>query len=523
MTNLFNIIPEPVSVERAEGSFLMSDNTSLQTGDGCQKAADFAAKLFNLSVDGEGPPLSLLLDDGITQAEGYLLLVTADGIRLSGADEGGLFHGLQTLRQLLPADQTGQRTAAVKIPAVTIQDHPAFSWRAMHLDVCRHFFDVEFVKKYIDLLAFHKMNIFHWHLTEDQGWRMPIEAYPKLAEVSAWRESTPLPENRHEQDGKPYGGIYTKDEIREVVAYADALGITVMPEIELPGHTIAVLAAYPELGCRGENYKVRTEWGIEDDVFCAGSDQVFEFLETVFDEVLELFPSDFIHIGGDECPKVRWESCDKCQARIQAEGLKNEEELQSWFVSKIGHYLAGKGRKMIGWDEILEGGLPEGAAVASWRGTEGGIEAASQGHKVVMTPTTHCYFDYYQIEDRDSEPPAFYWPIPEEHQKPGMPTFWGLVTLERAFSYDPLEGVPKGFQDMIMGGQANLWTEYVPTNEQAEYQAYPRGSAIAETLWSPMPDGGRNFDAFIGRLAHHLKRLDALNVHYRFPKEHLDK
>ena len=523
MSNIFNLIPQPVSVLAGSGSFMMTDSTPLNAGDGCQKAADFAVKTFHLAAEGEAPSLNLNLVDGSTPAEGYKLSVTPEAITVEASDEAGLFHAIQTLRQLLPAEHAAQRTADCEIPAVTIEDAPAFSWRAMHLDVCRHFFDVEFVKKYIDLLAFHKMNIFHWHLTEDQGWRMPIDAYPKLAEVSAWRESTPLPENRHEQDGKPYGGIYTKDEIREVVAYADSLGITVMPEIELPGHTIAVLAAYPELGCTGENYKVRTEWGIEDDVFCAGNDQVFEFLETVFDEVLELFPSEYIHIGGDECPKVRWQECDTCQTRIKEEGLKNEDELQSWFVSKIGHYLAGKGRKMIGWDEILEGGLPDGAAVASWRGTEGGIEAASQGHKVVMTPTTHCYFDYYQIEDRDSEPPAFFWPIPEEHRKPGMPAFWGLVTLERTYSYDPLDGVPKDFQNMIMGGQANLWTEYVPTNEQAEYQTYPRGSAIAETLWSPMPDNGRDFDAFISRLAYHLKRLDSLGVNYRVPKEHLEQ
>ncbi len=524
MTNTFNLIPEPVSVTAQTGSFKITDSTPLIFGDDCQKAGAFAATVLNLKQDdaSDNPAIALNLVDGDIPAEGYTLTVAPNGVTVEANDEGGLFHGIQTLRQLLPAGQVAERTADAKIPAVTIDDYPKFKWRAMHLDVCRHFFDVTFVKKYIDLLAFHKMNIFHWHLTEDQGWRMPIDAYPKLAEVSAWRESTPLPENRHEQDGKPYGGIYTKDEIREVVAYADSLGITVLPEIELPGHTIAVLAAYPELGCVGEGYKVRTEWGIEDDVFCAGNDQVFEFLEKVFDEVLDLFPSEYIHIGGDECPKVRWESCDKCQARIKAEGLENEEALQSWFISKVGNYLASKGRKIIGWDEILEGGLPAGAAVASWRGIEGGVEAASLGHKVVMSPVTHCYFDYYQSPDRENEPPAFWWPIPEEQRVPGGPEFWGLIPLERTYTFDPHDGVPEGFQNMVMGGQSNLWTEYVPTTSQAEYQTYPRGSAISEALWSPMPaKGGRDFDAFVGRLAHHLKRLEALGVNYRHPKEHL--
>ncbi len=524
MTDNFNLIPQPVSVTAGSGVFKLTNDTPLVCGDGCDKAAAYAARLFAVQpaegVESGGLRLNLDADSDI-EPEGYELVVTATEISLTAADENGLFNGLQTLRQLMPAAMTAGRSADCDIPAVSIQDHPQFSWRAMHLDVCRHMFPVEFVKKYIDLLAFHKMNMFHWHLTEDQGWRIEIEKYPKLAEISAWRTETPLPEDRHQYDGVPYGGYYSKDDVREVVAYADSLGITVLPEIELPGHTIAVLAAYPELGCVGEGYKVRVDWGIEDDVFCAGNDQVFKFLEDVFDEVLELFPSEYIHIGGDECPKVRWESCDKCQARIKNEGLKDEEELQSWFVGKIGNYLASKGRKMIGWDEILEGGLPEGAAVASWRGTEGGIEAASQGHHVVMTPITHCYLDYYQSEDRENEPPAFWWPIPEDQRVEGGPSFVGLVTLDRAYSYNPHEGVPKAFQNMVMGGQSNLWTEYIPNEKQAEYQTYPRASALAETLWSPLPSENRDFDGFIGRLSHHLKRLDALDVNYRFPKENL--
>jgi hexosaminidase len=523
MTKPIHIIPQPVSLKTGTGTFQLTNSTPIISGDGCAKVAQLAAELFNLSLDSDpsDQSLSLVLEADSTPAEGYKLTVTPDQVEIVGSDERGLSYGLQTLRQLMPPSQIASRTETVDIPAITIKDHPKFEWRAQHLDVCRHFFPVEFIKKYIDLLAFHKMNIFHWHLTEDQGWRIEIEKYPKLAEVSAWRTETPIPENRHVMDGIPYGGIYSKADIKEVVAYAASRFITVMPEIELPGHTIAVLAAYPDLGCTGQNYKVRTEWGIEDDVFCAGNDDVFTFLENVFDEVLELFPSEFIHIGGDECPKVRWHECEKCQTRMKTEGLKNEEELQSWFISKVGHYLHSKGRKMIGWDEILEGGLPPGAAVMSWRGTEGGIEAAAMGSRVVMSPNTHCYFDYYQTEDYENEPPAFYWPIPEEHRVPGGPTFHGLVTLERCYSFDPHEGVPANFHDFVMGGQSNTWSEYIPNSDQVEYQQYPRGSALAETLWSPLPKGGRDFSEFIGRLTTHLQRLDALGVNYRHPKEHI--
>ena len=524
MSHLNPIIPQPVSLTAGEGSFHMSDQTTLWVGAGCEKAARFMASLFNLQAadDVNSADLSLKLDDAATQAEGYHLSVAPQQITVVAADEGGLFHAIQTLRQLLPPSMMGGRQGDVEIPAVVIEDHPQFPWRAMHLDVCRHMFSVEFVKRYIDLLALHKMNIFHWHLTEDQGWRIEIDKYPKLTEVSAWRKSSPVLGNRDEQDGIPYGGFYTKDEIREVVAYADSLGITVLPEIELPGHTVAVLAAYPDLGCAGEGYEVWTKWGIAEEVFCAGNDDVFTFLKNVFDEVLELFPSKYIHIGGDESPKVNWEKCEKCQARIEEHELKDEEALQSWFISQIGSYLHEKGRHMIGWDEILEGGLPEGAAVMSWRGTEGGIEAATQGHQIVMTPVTHCYFDYYQTEDYENEPPAFFWKLPESMQVEGGPTFRGLITLERTYSFDPLEGVPAEHHSMVMGGQSNLWSEYIPTNEQAEYQTYPRGAALAEALWSPMPEGGRDFSRFMTRLQHtHLSRLDALGVNYRVPKEDL--
>ncbi|MEM7800431.1 MAG: beta-N-acetylhexosaminidase [Chloroflexota bacterium] len=524
-TNLLNqIIPLPVEVKPQNGTFALDDETILVISPEMERMVPLAEQLLRLTAQPQTADRNRLItlsvnQEAVLQAEGYRLQIEPDHILLEGGSEAGVFYGLQTLRQLLPTDMMAGRTGPVEIPCGSVVDCPKFRWRAMHLDVGRHMFSVEFVKKYIDLLALHKMNIFHWHLTEDQGWRIEIEAYPKLMEVSAWRDETPLPQDRTVMDGKRYGGYYTKAEIREVVAYAHSRFVTVVPEIELPGHTVSVLAAYPELGCVGEGYKVRTEWGIEDDVFCAGNEAVFQFLEAVFDEVLELFPGQYIHIGGDECPKIRWQACDKCQDRIQAEGLRNEDELQSWFISRIGRYLDGKGRRLIGWDEILEGGIPPNAAVMSWRGTEGGIEAAQAGHEVVMSPTTHCYFDYYQTEAFESEPPAFYWPIPEAHRVPGGPTFSGLITLDRTYSFDPLEGVPDEHQAFVMGGQANLWSEYIPTSEQAEYQAYPRGSALAETLWSPQRAAERDLKDFIGRLATHLKRLDALNVNYRYPKE----
>lgn len=508
MTESVHVIPQPVSLKTGEGKFHLGDTTSIISGDGCSKVEHLASELFHLDLETSPSrhSLKLTLETDSTPTEGYTLTVTPDQINIVSSDERGLSYGLQTLRQLMPSDQITNRTETVLIPVVTIQDHPKFQWRGQHLDVCRHFFPVDFVKKYIDLLAFHKCNIFHWHLTEDQGWRIAIDKYPKLQEISAWRSESPLLHNRLEMDGIPYGGFYSKDEIRDVVEYAASRFITIMPEIELPGHTIAVLAAYPDLGCRGKDYKVRTVWGVEDDVFCAGNDRVFEFLENVLDEVLELFPdSEYIHVGGDECPKVRWAECPKCQARIKDEGLANEEELQSWFISKIGNYLHRKGRKMIGWDEILEGGLPPGAAVMSWRGTEGGIEAASAGNQVVMSPTSHCYFDYYQTDDRDNEPPAF--PL--------------MITLEQCYTFDPHQGVPASFHEMVMGGQSNTWTEYISTMGQVEYQQYPRGCALAETLWTPLPEGGRDFHEFLVRLRTHLQRLDKLGVNFRIPKEHL--
>ncbi|MCB0009402.1 MAG: family 20 glycosylhydrolase, partial [Anaerolineales bacterium] len=321
--------------------------------------------------------------------------------------------------------------------------------------------------------------------------------HPRLSEISAWRAASPLPHDRHTLDGRPYGGFYTQAQIREIVAYAQSRFITVVPEIEMPGHAMAALAAYPELGCRGEGYEVGQYWGIMKEVFCAGNDDVFAFLEEVLNQVMGLFPSEFIHIGGDECPKDAWQACPKCQARIKAEGLANEHELQSYFIRRIERFLLENGRRLIGWDEILEGGLAPNATVMSWRGSAGGIAAATAGHDVVMTPNTHCYLDYYQSEDRDNEPPGI----------------GGYLPLRVSYAFDPLEGIPLNSQRHVLGGQGNLWTEYIEAPEHLEYMAYPRAQALAEALWSAPPK--RDFAEFKTRLRPHLLRLGRMGVSYR--------
>ncbi|MBZ0293304.1 MAG: beta-N-acetylhexosaminidase, partial [Anaerolineae bacterium] len=423
-------------------------------------------------------------------------------INLDASSIAGLLNGMQTLRQLLPSEiesSTTVTSVAWQVPAVTIEDAPRFVWRGLHLDVGRHFFPVADIKKWLDVIALYKMNVFHWHLTEDQGWRIEIKQYPRLTEVGAYRAASPYPADRKRLDGQPYGGFYTQAEVKEVVAYAQTLGITVVPEIEMPGHSIAALAAYPDLGCVGEDYQVRTFWGIEDDVFCAGNEDVYTFVENVLDEVLDLFPSEFVHIGGDECPKVRWEACPKCQAAIKREGLKDEHELQSYFIHRIEKFLNARGRRLIGWDEILEGGLAPNATVMSWRGSKGGIEAANAGHDVVMTPNTHCYLDYYQSEDHDNEPPAI----------------GGYLPLENVYAFDPTAGIEPEQAQHVLGGQGNVWTEYIPTSELVEYMTFPRLLAIAEAVWSPIEV--RDYDDFLQRLKGQLARLDQLDVHYRNP------
>jgi hexosaminidase len=513
------IIPEPVLMQSKRGSFKMQGNLELYVPSGNQLLEKHAALLadygsrvpgvkINIKQYGPGQPLPatgivLALENELTQAGRYILEISPKRIMIKGDDVAGVFYGIQSLRQLLPAElEDVSRAASLKkvaLAAVYIEDYPQFAYRGMHLDVARHFFDKEYVKRYIDLMALHKMNYFHWHLTEDQGWRIEIKKYPLLTEVGAWRKETLIghgsrPPFRY--DGKPYGGFYTQDEIKEVVAYAADRHITVIPEIELPGHATAALASYPHLGCTGGPYEVVTRWGIFEDAFCAGNDQTFAFLEDVLSEVVELFPSQLIHIGGDECLKNRWKECSRCQARMQQEGLKDEHELQSYFIHRIEEFLLTKNRNIIGWDEILEGGLAPNATVMSWRGVQGGIEAARMGHDVIMTPVNYCYLDYYQA-DPETQPLAI----------------GGYTTLRQVYSFNPIpEELTKEEARHILGGQANLWTEYINTSDHVEYMAYPRAIALAEVLWSPR--SRQNYDAFTRRLELHKKRLDVLGVNY---------
>lgn len=428
--------------------------------------------------------------------EGYELVVAAGGITLRAAAARGLFLGSQTLRQLVPPNTAADETLSVEIPAMRIVDQPRYRWRGMLLDCGRHFMPKELIKRYIDLLAYHKLNVLHWHLTEDQGWRIEITKYPKLTEIGAWRAATRESEQPRDSQGR-YGGFYTQDDIREVVAHAASRYITIVPEIEMPGHSRAALAAYPELSCTGGPFKVRTEWGVEEDIYCAGSDKTFEFIENVLSEVIELFPGEYIHIGGDEAPKARWEKCPLCQKRIKSEDLKNEHELQSYFVRRIEKFLSSKNRRLIGWDEILEGGLAPNATVQSWRGLDGAIAAATSGHDVISSPTSHCYLDYAQGPGVDE------------------PRFMGFVPLERCYAFEPTpEKLSPDEARHILGLEGNIWTEHAPP-ELIDRQVFPRLLALAEVGWTPRER--RDWGDFQRRLGVHRARLDALGVRYYVP------
>ena len=416
--------------------------------------------------------LSIRMERAVGYAvEGYSLRIDDDGVSIEASEEAGAFHALTTLRWMLPPDSDNEGTWA--LPHVSISDAPRFEHRGLLLDCCRHFMDPDFVMRTIDLLALHKMNVLHWHLTEDQGWRIEVDAYPELTSTGAWRT---------EDDGSRHGGFYTKAQIREIIAYAADRNITVIPEIELPGHSRAAIAAYPWLSCTGDSLEVPHDWGVFKDIYCAGEDTTFRFLETVLLEVMDLFPSEYIHIGGDEAPKVRWESCPKCQRRIQEEGLHDAHELQSWFITQIGSFLADHGRKLIGWDEILEGGLPDGATVQSWRGMQGGRDAVAMGRDAIMSPTSHCYFDY-PVESID---------------------------LERVYDFEP---EPEGLEGSgrILGGECNMWSERAP-QELVDSKVFPRIVAMSEVLWSSKSQ--RDWNGFQERMELHYSRLDAWNVDY---------
>ena len=516
----FHIIPQPKHLQQSEGVFELKSTTSIVVSQGAEEIGHYLRDLLHPSTGytlrvmdaaagyfaSDCIKLVLTEVDEKLGEEGYALAVQADAVVIRAPHRAGLFYGIQTLRQLLPPElESDQRTDVTWfIPSVTIEDAPRFAWRGMHLDVGRHMFPVAFIKRFLDLMALHKLNVFHWHLTEDQGWRIEIMKYPQLTKVGAYRAATPILSDRHTLDGVPYGGYYTQAQVKEILAYAAQRFITVVPEIELPGHSVAALASYPELGCTGGPYEVRANWGIAKDVFCAGNDRVFDFLEDVLSEIIALFPSPIIHIGGDECPKDRWAACPKCQARIEEHKLADEHELQSYFVRRIEAFLNAHGRQIIGWDEILEGGLAPNAKVMSWRGIEGGIQACKQGHDVVMSPTSHCYFDYYQFENREDEPPAI----------------GGFLPLELAYAFEPIpDGLSPEEAQHILGAEGTLWTEYIPTPELLEYMAFPRLSALAEVVWSP--PAMRDYGDFLQRLNGLQQRLKQLNVNYREGNERL--
>ena len=448
---------------------------------------------------GRQTKLSIGVDQNISESpESYRLKIDKKGIEIIGSDYAGTFYGMQTLIQILETIKINNATA---VKSVVISDSPRFKWRGMLLDVGRHMFPADFIKRYIDILAAHKMNVFHWHLTEDQGWRMPIEKYPKLESIAAWRKETLIghfTDKPRKFDGKPYGGFYTKEEIVDIIEYAKQRSVTIVPEIELPGHATAALSAYPDLSCTGGPHEAETIWGIHKEVYCAGNEETFYFLENVLKEVSEIFPGPYIHIGGDECPKTRWEKCQKCQKRIAEEGLKDEHELQSYFIKRIEKILESFGKRLVGWDEILEGGLAPNAIVHSWRGMDGGIEAANAGHEVIMSPTTHVYFDYYQSENKDNEPLAI----------------GGYLPLSKVYEFEPVpDKIDSNKRHLILGGQANLWTEYIPTTKKAEYMLLPRMCALSEAVWSPK--NKKDYTGFIDRLGDHLKRLDRKKLNYR--------
>jgi hexosaminidase len=512
----YPLIPAPAYLRPGSGAFVITPSTTIAVSDlddaELRALADYALALLQESTGAElqvaaetaglgaDGAIALTLSPEVEAAEGYRLQATARSVQITASTHAGLFYGLQTLSQLLRRQGGAETAGTWQVPALTIEDEPRFAYRGMHLDVGRHFFPVSFIKRYIDLIAMYKMNTFHWHLTEDQGWRIEIKKYPRLAEVGSRRAETILEKNfdPYVGDGIPYGGYYTQDEIREVVAYAQSRYVTVIPEIELPGHSTAALAAYPELACTDGPFEVSTRWGVHEEIYCP-KEETFAFLEDVLTEVMELFPSRYIHIGGDEAPKRRWVESDVAQAVIRREGLADEHELQSYFIRRIESFLLAHDRRLIGWDEILEGGLAPQATVMSWRGMAGGIEAARQGHDVVMTPTSHVYFDYYQ-GDREYEPLAI----------------GGFTPLEKVYEFEPVpEELTAQEAQHVLGAQGNVWTEYIKTTDHVEYMAVPRMLALAEVVWSPKD--ARDWDRFAAALPARLKQLDAMGVNYRIP------
>lgn len=509
----FNIIPRPQQVKVSnDAPFTLSAKTVISLGTNSQDMKCNANMLASyieqatgirpaIGKGKSGAAIILTIDKTIANAEGYKLDADAKQIRIAGASAAGVFYGIQTLRKSLPL--VNGKASKVSIPAVHIADAPRFAYRGTHLDVSRHFVTADSVRQFIDMLALHNINRFHWHLTDDQGWRIEIKKYPLLTQIGSKRAQTVIGHNSGKYDGKPYSGFYTQKQIRDIVKYAADRYITIVPEIDLPGHMQAALAAYPDMGCTGGPYEVWQKWGVSDNVLCAGNDKTLTFIDNVLKEITQLFPSKYIHVGGDECPKTQWQKCPKCQARIKAlnleakDGHSAEERLQSYIITHASNYLKSLGRNTIGWDEILEGGLAEGATVMSWRGESGGIAAAKQHHDVVMTPNSYLYFDYYQSLDKANEPLAI----------------GGYLPLETVYSYEPMpKELTADEARHIIGVQANVWTEYMPTFKQMQYMALPRLAALSEVQWSQ--PALKDYTSFTNRLTEFTHMYDRLGYNY---------
>ena len=513
----YDIIPQPKEVQLTEEKpFELGPKTIVYYEAGLQREAQFLSEYVNdimgyaLNVqEYQGQPDGIVLKlvpDDFDQAEAYEVDIKSKQVSIKGADAAGVFYGIQTLRKSLPVSDLSTHNSKLstdselstlnsQLPCGTIRDWPNFSYRGMHLDPCRHFFPLDSVKVYIDMMAMHNMNQFHFHLSEDQGWRIEIKKYPELTEIGAYRNGTVLGHNGNLYDTIRHGGFYTQEELKDLIQYAAERHINIIPEIDLPGHMQAALACYPQLGCTGGPYEVWRRWGVSEDVLCAGNEEAMQFVEDVLNEVMDVFPSPYIHIGGDECPKVRWEKCPKCQAKIKELGIKADDKfsaedyLQSYVMNRMAKVVEARGRRVIGWDEILEGNVSETAIIMSWRGTEGGIEAAKKGHDVIMAPCSHLYFDYYQSEDIASEPECI----------------GGYLPVERVYEFQPLpEELTPEQQKHVIGVQANIWTEYIASFRHVQYMALPRMEALTELQWNNPQE--RDWDAFVGR-CRHMKEL----------------
>ena len=523
---VLNIIPQPESIELQKGTF-----KAIGASINCDAAfdarsrtavQDFAARMSVVTgkVSSFAVPIGIVASAEAGSIKGFVFIrdtrlgdeeyrieIGKKATKVYASAYNGVLYAITTLKQMLPEAIYGTALAEDAdwhLPCAVISDKPRFAYRGMHLDCSRHFFSVDAVKRYLDIMAVYKLNRFHWHLSDDQGWRIEINRYPELTLVGGYRSGTMVGRDFNSDDGIRYGGYYTQDQIREVVAYADKLGITIVPEIDLPGHMLAALSAYPWLGCSGGPYEAWHKWGVADEVLCAGKETTYEFLENVLAEVAELFPGEYIHIGGDECPKTEWEKCPDCQAKIAELGLKGdgrfsaEQYLQCYVTARMQSFLATLGKRIIGWDEIMEGELAEGATVMSWRGIEGGIEAASHGFDAIMTPTSHCYFDYMQSRDTEKEPVGI----------------GGFLPLEKVYGFEPLEGIPAGAEKHILGVQANLWTEYIATEEHLQYMLLPRMLALSEVQWC-RPEN-KDFDAFKAKFSDHgIRILETMGYNYR--------